>query len=53
VVLLTVIVNMVVKPTGQNGWFWGMLAVMVLAIAAVICWYLRSEQQQVPVPATD
>ena len=35
VVLLTVIVNMVVKPVGQNGWFWGMLAVMVLAIAAV------------------
>jgi uncharacterized membrane protein len=52
VVLLTVIVNMVVKPVGQNGWFWGMLVVMVLAIAAVIAWYLRSEQQ-VPVPATD
>jgi hypothetical protein len=51
-VLLTVIVNMVVKPVGQNGWFWGMLAVMVLAIAAVIGWYLRGEQQ-VPVPATD
>jgi predicted negative regulator of RcsB-dependent stress response len=29
-----------------------MLVVMVLAIAAVIGWYLRSEQQ-VPVPATD
>jgi len=26
--------------------------VMVLAIAAVIAWYLRSEQQ-IPVPATD
>jgi uncharacterized membrane protein len=52
VVLLTVIVNMVVKPVGQNGWFWGMLAVMVLAIAAVIGWYLRNDQQ-VPVPATD
>jgi hypothetical protein len=29
-----------------------MLVVMVLAIASVIAWYLRSEQQ-VPVPATD
>ena len=26
VVLLTVIVNMVVKPTGNAGWFWGLLA---------------------------
>ena len=52
VVLLTVIWNMVVKPTGQNGWFFGILAVMVLGIAAVIVWYLRGEQQ-VAVPATD
>jgi hypothetical protein len=29
-----------------------MLVVMVLAIAVVIAWYLRSEQQ-IPVPATD
>ena len=52
VVLLTVIVNMVVKPTGQNGWFWGMLTVMVLGIVAVVGWYLRGEQH-VPAPATE
>jgi uncharacterized membrane protein len=44
VVLLTVIVNMVVKPVGQNGWFWGMLLVMVLGIAAVLAFYARSAQ---------
>lgn len=51
VVLLTVIVNMVVKPTGQPGWFWGMFAVMVLGIGAVVALYLRSEER-VPAPAT-
>jgi F0F1-type ATP synthase assembly protein I len=50
-VLLTVIVNMVVKPVGQNGWFWGMLVVMVLGIAAVLASYMRSTQQ-VAAPAT-
>jgi uncharacterized membrane protein len=49
VVLLIVIVNMVVKPVGQNGWFWGLLAVMVLGIAAVLGLYMRGAQQ---VPAT-
>lgn len=54
VVLLTVVLNMVVKPVGQPGWFWGMLLVMVLGIAAVIATYVRGEQQQpVPAPATD
>jgi uncharacterized membrane protein len=54
VVLLTVVLNMVVKPVGQAGWFWSILAVMVLGIAAVIVAYLRGEQQQrVPVPATE
>jgi uncharacterized membrane protein len=52
IVLLTVILNMVVKPTGDNGWFWGMLLVMVLGIAAVLAFYARSEQQ-VPAPATE
>ena len=52
VVLLTVIVNMVVKPVGQNGWFWGLLVVMVLGIAAVLAFYTRSSQQ-VPAPATE
>ncbi len=51
IVLLTVIVNMVVKPVGQNGWFWGMLVVMVFGIAAVLAFYMRSAQQ-VPAPAT-
>jgi uncharacterized membrane protein len=51
IVLLTVILNMVVKPTGQNGWFWGMLIAMVLGIATVLAFYVRSEQQ-VPAPAT-
>jgi uncharacterized membrane protein len=54
VVLLTVVLNMVVKPTSEPGWFWGMLVVMVLGIAAVIATYVRGEQQQpVPVPATE
>ena len=52
VVLLTVIWGMVVKPTGQSGWFWGAIAVMVLAIVLVIVSYRRSEQV-VPLPATD
>ncbi|MGB8002907.1 MAG: DUF2269 family protein [Gaiellaceae bacterium] len=51
VVLLTVIVNMVVKPTGQNGWFWGLLAVMVLGIVAVLVLHSRREQR-VPAAAT-
>jgi uncharacterized membrane protein len=52
IVLLTVIVNMVVKPVGQNGWFWGMLVVMVLGIAAVLALYARGAQQ-VPISATE
>jgi uncharacterized membrane protein len=52
VVLLIVIVNMVVKPVGQNGWFWGLLAVMVLGIVAVLGLYMRGAQQ-VPSPAAD
>jgi uncharacterized membrane protein len=54
VVLLTVVLNMVVKPTSEPGWFWGMLVVMVLGIAAVIATYVRGEQEQpVAVPATE
>jgi len=52
IVLLTVIVNMVVKPVGQNGWFWGMLVVMVLGIAAVLAFYAQTSQP-VPAPATE
>jgi len=51
VVLLAVIVNMVVKPTGQAGWFWGILAVMAVGVIAVLVLHLRSEQK-VPVHAT-
>jgi uncharacterized membrane protein len=52
VVLLTVIVNMVVKPVGQNGWFWGILVAMLVGIAAVLAFYARGSQQ-VPVPAPE
>jgi uncharacterized membrane protein len=52
VVLLIVIVNMVVKPVGQNGWFWGLLVVMVVGIAAVLALYMRGAQQ-VPAPAAE
>jgi uncharacterized membrane protein len=48
VVLLTVVVNMVVKPTGNAGWFWGLLVVMLLGVAAV---YSSSSIRSAP-PAT-
>jgi hypothetical protein len=52
VVLLTVVVNMVVKPVGNAGWFWGILAVMVVGVGAVVVAFMRSEQQ-LPAPATE
>jgi uncharacterized membrane protein len=51
VVLLTVIVNMVVKPTGNAGWFWGLLVAMLLGIGAVIA-VTRRGDQPVAAPAT-
>jgi uncharacterized membrane protein len=51
VVLLTVVVNMVVKPTGNAGWFWGLLVVMVLGVAAVVAVYSSSSIRSAP-PAT-
>jgi uncharacterized membrane protein len=51
VVLLTVIVNMVVKPSGNAGWFWGLLAAMVAGIAAVVFVYSSSSMRTAP-PAT-
>jgi uncharacterized membrane protein len=51
-VLLAVMVNMVVKPTGNNGWFWGLLVAMVLGIATVLALAGRGAEQ-VPTPATD
>jgi len=51
VVLATVIVNMVVKPVGNAGWFWGLLVAMVLGIAAVVAAYSSSSMRSSP-PAT-
>ena len=47
--LLAVIVNMVVKPTGNAGWFWGLLIAMLAGIAVVLAVSRRGVQ---PVPAT-
>jgi uncharacterized membrane protein len=51
VVLLTVIVNMVVKPVGNAGWFWGLLAAMLVGLAAVVGAYSASSMRTAP-PAT-
>ena len=51
VVLLTVIVNMVVKPVGNAGWFWGLLAAMIVGIVAVVAAYSSSSMRSAP-PAT-
>jgi uncharacterized membrane protein len=48
VVLLTVVVNMVVKPAGNAGWFWGLIVVMALGVGAV---YSSSSIRSAP-PAT-
>jgi uncharacterized membrane protein len=53
VVLIIVAVNMVVKPVGNAGWFWGLLAAMVLGVAGVFAVYRRGEQQTLPAPVTD
>ena len=44
VVLLTVVWNMVVKPVGSPGWFWGAIVVMAVVIVAVVAGYLRGER---------
>ena len=49
VVLLTVIWNMVVKPVGQGGWFWGSIVVMFVGVGVVLALYARGEQR---LPAT-
>jgi uncharacterized membrane protein len=51
VILLTVVVNMVVKPVGNAGWFWGLLAAMVVGIVAVVAAYSSSSMRSAP-PAT-
>jgi uncharacterized membrane protein len=52
VVLMTVIVNMTVKPTGNAGWFWGLLVAMLVGIAIVIG-VSRRGARPVAAPATD
>jgi uncharacterized membrane protein len=52
VILVTVIVNMVVKPTGNAGWFWGLLIAMLAGIGLVLANYLRGAQP-VAAPATE
>jgi uncharacterized membrane protein len=52
VILVTVIVSMVVKPTGNAGWFWGLLIAMVAGIALVLANYRRGEQP-VAAPAAE
>ncbi|MFL5918045.1 MAG: DUF2269 family protein [Gaiellaceae bacterium] len=49
VVLATVLVNMVVKPSGNAGWFWGMLIAMLAGIAAVLLTYRASRRETTPV----
>jgi hypothetical protein len=45
VILLTVVVNMVVKPVGNAGWFWGLLGAMALGLLAV---YFSSSTRTAP-----
>jgi uncharacterized membrane protein len=52
VVLLVVIWNMVVKPVGMAGWFWGSIVVMAVGVAAVVAGYARAESK-VASPALD
>ena len=53
VVLLVVIWNMVVKPVGMNGWFWGSIAVMVGLVGVVIAEWVFREQKIDAAPALD
>ena len=52
VVLVTVIVNMVVKPNGNAGWFWGLLAAMFVGVAAVTAAHYSSSSIRSAPPAT-
>jgi uncharacterized membrane protein len=52
VVLLTVIVNMVAKPAGNAGWFWGLIVAMLAGIAVVLGLSLRGAKP-VAAPARD
>ena len=48
VVLMAVIVNMVVKPVGNAGWFWGLLVAMLAGIAVVVVAYSSSSIRSAP-----
>jgi hypothetical protein len=52
VVLVTVVVNMVVKPAGNAGWFWGLIVAMLAGIAFVIT-LSRRGPKPIPAPATE
>jgi uncharacterized membrane protein len=52
VVLMTVIVNMTVKPSGNAGWFWGLLVAMLVGIAAVLAAFYSSSSTSTAPPAT-
>jgi uncharacterized membrane protein len=52
VLLVGVIWNMVVKPVGQDGWFWGALVVMLVLVAAIIVSWSRAESR-IPAPAVE
>lgn len=52
VVLIAVIVNMVVKPSGNAGWFWGLLVAMLAGIAIVLA-LSRRGAKPVAAAATD
>ncbi|MFL6030002.1 MAG: DUF2269 family protein [Gaiellaceae bacterium] len=52
VVLLTVLVNMTVKPSGNAGWFWGLLVAMLVGIAGVLAAYYSSSSTSTAPPAT-
>jgi uncharacterized membrane protein len=51
-VLVTVLVNMVVKPTGNAGWFWGLIALMVVGIAVLVAASVRGGEE-LAAPATE
>jgi uncharacterized membrane protein len=52
ILLLGVVWNMVVKPVGQGGWFWGALVVMVVGVGAVVASWSRAESR-ILAPATE
>jgi hypothetical protein len=53
VVLIAVLVNMVVKPTGNAGWFWGLLVAMLAGIGVVLATSLRRRDQPVAAAAPE